>query len=123
VGVVLPLLDAERGLLNPGLELLPDLAEVLIGVDVGVLGLDLIDRLDVIDRSVDISLERLQILFGGGSGYVRRLVALYHHLFHLFGVLPFLAPRFLAFGRARKTFLVEIVLDAEDLFIGLNVLL
>ena len=41
----LPLLDPERGLLGPGLELLADPPEVLLGIAIGVEGIDLIDRL------------------------------------------------------------------------------
>ena len=53
----LPLLDPERGLLGPGLELLADPPEVLLGIAIGVEGIDLIDRL------VDVSIEILNILF------------------------------------------------------------
>ena len=53
----LPLLDPERGLLGPGLELLAHPPEVLLGIAIGVEGIDLIDRL------VDVSIEILNILF------------------------------------------------------------
>jgi hypothetical protein len=53
----LPLLDPERGLLGPGLELRTDPPEVFLGIAIGVEGIDLIDRL------VDVSIEILNILF------------------------------------------------------------
>jgi hypothetical protein len=57
----LPLLDPERGLLGPGLELLAHPPEVLLGIAIGVEGIDLVDRF------VDVSIEILNILFRGAG--------------------------------------------------------
>jgi len=62
----LPLLDPERGLLGPGLELLADPPEVLLGIAIGVEGIDLIDRLVDVSieiLNIDVSIEILNILF------------------------------------------------------------
>lgn len=91
-------LDPERGLLGPGLELLAYPAEVLLGVAIGAGGLDLIDPV------VEVSVESLNILVGGGRAFLRRKL--------LRGRLPSV------FRSAGKTSRVEIGFETEDLFIG-----
>src|SRR4029450_6740023 len=56
----LPLLDPERGLLGPGLELLAHPPELFLGIAIGE-GIDLID---LIDRFVEVGIESPTVLIG-----------------------------------------------------------
>src|SRR4029450_582575 len=62
----LPLLDPERGLLGPGLELLAHPPELLLGIAIGVEGIARVDRF------VEVGIESLTIRFGGRSALVGR---------------------------------------------------
>ena len=110
----LPLLDPEGGLLGSGLELFAYPPEVLVGLAIGVEGLDLIDPF------VEVGAESLNILFGGGNAFLRRQLLRRRSLFslHLRGLhlRAFVARPSLGFGRVGKISRVE--LKTEDLLIG-----
>ena len=106
----LPLLDPERGLLGPGLELLAHPPEVLLGIAIGVEGLDLIDRF------VEVGIESLNILIGRSALLRTAARPRCASASNSASSSPVTPSR-----RAGKTFLVEIEFETEDLFIGGNV--
>jgi hypothetical protein len=110
----LALLDPERGLLGPGLELLAHPPELLLGIAIGE-GIDLID---LIDRIVEVGIESLTVLFGRSALLRRRLLR--PRLGFGFQLRLVVARPLPVFGRAGKTSLVEIQFETEDLFIGGN---
>jgi hypothetical protein len=110
----LPLLDPERCLLGPGLELLAHPPELLLGIAIGE-GIDLID---LVDRFVEVGIESPTVLFGRSALLRRQLLR--PRLRFGFQLRLVVARPLPVFGRAGKTSLVEIEFDTEDLFIGRN---
>jgi hypothetical protein len=113
----IPLLDPERCLLGPGLELLAHPPELLLGIAIGE-GIDLIDLIDLIDHFVEVGIESLTVLIGRSALLRRRLLR--PRLRFGFQLRLVVARPLHVFRRAGKTSLVEIEFETEDLFIGGN---
>ena len=110
-------------------ELLGPLPHRLLGLDMGLEGLDLIHGFVIhrfvrllIDRFVEISIESLEILFRGESAFLRRQRFRRRLRFGL-DLRLFLDRPVPAFGGADLTSRVPVGLLTEDLCIGGNTLL